>query len=173
MIQGAVRLVGDNINTDMISPARPTPDGSNDPMEKVRKNTLADIDPNFGQSFVPGSIIVAGKNFGCGSSREIAATVFKLLGASALVAESFARTFFRNAINIGLPIFEIPDPKALFPEEGHTALIDPDTGKITNDTTGQSVNIPPLPKEIQKIIDLGGLMAYVETVLAEEEQRPI
>jgi 3-isopropylmalate dehydratase small subunit len=155
----------------MISPARPTPDGSNDIMEKVRKNTLADIDPDFGQSFVPGSIIVAGKNFGCGSSREIAATVIKLLEASAVVAESFARTFFRNAINIGLPIFEIPDPKALFPEDGHIALIDSDKGEISNVTTGQSVNVPPFPKEIQRIIDLGGLMEYVETVLSEEEGR--
>jgi len=168
MIEGRIRLLGDDINTDLLSPSKGM-NGEGDIMERVRKYTLIDLDPTFAPSFVEGSIIVAGSNFGCGSSREGAATVLIMLGAGAVIAESFARIFFRNAINIGLPIFEAPTVKELFTQEGQVARIEPEKGLIVNVTTGRVVHVAEMPEEIQQIIDMGGLMPYVEYILSKQE----
>jgi len=162
MIEGKVLILGRDINTDLIASAKYFT-GAGSMAEKLRY-TLHDYDPDFGASYVPGTILVADSNFGCGSSREIAAVAFKELKVPAILAESFARTFFRNSINIGLPIFEADGITKMF-KNGDLARIEPETGVITNVTTGESIKIPPMPPAIQKIIDMGGLIPYVEHML--------
>ena len=162
MIRGPVHLLGRDINTDLISSAKYF--SGNGPMENNLKYTLYDYDPTFGENYKTGTILIADSNFGCGSSREIAASVFKALKVPAIVAISFARTFYRNSINIGLPIFEAPDITKMF-KNGDIATVDPSTGTISNETTGESICIPPMPPEIQKLIDAGGLLPYIDKQL--------
>jgi 3-isopropylmalate/(R)-2-methylmalate dehydratase small subunit len=158
LIEGKVYILGRDINTDLISSAKYfSGKGS---IKDNLKYTLYDYDPSFGENYEAGTILAAAENFGCGSSREIAAKLFKELQVPAILAESFARTFYRNAINIGLPIFEVPGVSRMF-ANGQIARINPGSGVIENVTLGTSVQIPPMPPEIQKLIDLGGLMPYV------------
>ena len=164
MIEGKVRILGRDINTDMITNGKHFYGAAF--ADKLRY-TLYDYDPNFGVEYTPGEILVTGENFGCGSAREIAAIVFKELGVPAILSESFARTFFRNAINIGLPIFETPDVTKMF-NNGDVAQIDPQKGILTNLTTNVSISFLPIPEEIQRIIDLGGLLPYVVEQLSNE-----
>lgn len=165
LIEGKVHMLGRDINTDLISSAKYF---SGKGLARHNLNyVLYDYDPEFGAGYEPGTILAAAENFGCGSSREIAAVLFKELQVPAILAESFARTFYRNSINIGLPIFEAPDVTRMF-ENGHIARIDPASGMIENVTTGAKIYIPPMPPEIQKIIDLGGLMPYVLEQLTAE-----
>jgi 3-isopropylmalate/(R)-2-methylmalate dehydratase small subunit len=121
---------------------------------------MEDLDPEFKNKVRPGDIIVAGVNFGCGSSREHAPLAIKASGISCVIAETFARIFFRNAINIGLPIVECPEA-ARDIKDGDQVAVDLTTGEITNLTTGKVYKAPPFPPFMQELIKLGGLVEYV------------
>ena len=145
---------GANVDTDVIIPARHL----NDPSPAaLASHCMEDIDPNFASTVEEGDIIVAGPNFGCGSSREHAPLAIKSCGVKCVIAPSFARIFYRNAINIGLPILECPAASEAI-NEGDTVSINFDTGVITDETTGQTFQAAPFPPFIQNIIAKGGLM---------------
>ena len=152
--KGIVFKFGDNVDTDVIIPARYL--NSSDPAE-LATHCMEDIDKDFIKNVKKGDIIVAEKNFGCGSSREHAPIAIKAAGVSCVIAETFARIFYRNAINIGLPILECPAASEAI-AEGDTVSIDFDTGVITDETTGQTFQAAPFPPFIQNIIAKGGLM---------------
>ena len=155
---GTVFRYGDNVDTDVIIPARYP--NTSDPAE-LAAHCMEDIDKTFVQRVKPGDMIVADANFGCGSSREHAPIAIKAAGISCVIAKSFARIFYRNAINIGLPILECPEAVASI-QAGHTVSVDFDTGAITDETTGgtfQAVAFPPFMKEL---IARGGLVEYVK-----------
>ncbi|MBX6341447.1 MAG: 3-isopropylmalate dehydratase small subunit, partial [Thermomicrobiaceae bacterium] len=157
-IRGRVWKFGDDVDTDVIIPARYLV--TIDPAE-LAKHCMEDIDPEFAGKVQPGDIIVAGKNFGCGSSREHAPIAIKAAGVSAVVAESFARIFYRNAINIGLPIVEAPEA-AREAETGDVLEIDTDEGGVRNVTRGGAYASTPFPEYVQEIIRAGGLMEAVK-----------
>lgn len=162
-IRGKVWKYGDNIDTDVIIPGRYC--HIVDPAE-LGKHALADLDPGFVAKMARGDIIVAGTNFGCGSSREMAPIAIKAAGISAVVAASFARIFFRNAINIGLPIFQSADAIPAI-EIGDELAIEPESGVIHNLTRGEQYQSAAFPDFIQDIVRLGGLKPYVEQRLRE------
>ena len=149
---------GDNVDTDVIIPARYL----NAPDEKsLASHCMKDIDADFASTVEPGDIIVAGANFGCGSSREHAPLAIKACGVKCVIAPSFARIFYRNAINVGLPALEIGDDVEKI-KAGDILSIDLDTGKIVDKTTGDTFQAPPLPGFIQDIAKAGGLINYVK-----------
>lgn len=154
---GTVHKYGDNVDTDVIIPARYL--NSSDPAELAKK-CMVDIDPEFVHRVKPGDIIVANKNFGCGSSREHAPIAIKAAGVSCVIAETFARIFYRNAINIGLPIIECPQAACAI-DAGDEVEIDFDTGMIHNKTKGTSYQGQAFPEFMQKIIKAEGLMNYI------------
>ena len=156
-VHGKVHRFGDNIDTDVIIPARYL--NSSDP-EELKLHCMEDIDPEYIKKMVPGDIIVAGKNFGCGSSREHAPIAIKASGASCVIAETFARIFYRNSINIGLPIIECPEASAAI-QNGDELSIDFNTGIITDITSGKSYQGQSFPEFMQKLIDAGGLINYI------------
>lgn len=154
---GRVFKFGDNVDTDVIIPARYL--NSSDPKE-LAAHCMEDIDADFVNKVAEGDIIVANKNFGCGSSREHAPISIKAAGVSCVIAETFARIFYRNAINIGLPIIECPDAaKAI--AAGDEVKVDFDTGVITDVTTNQTYQGQAFPSFMQKIIDCEGLVNYI------------
>ena len=154
---GHVFKYGDNVDTDVIIPARYL--NSSDPKE-LAAHCMEDIDQEFVTSVETGDIIVANKNFGCGSSREHAPIAIKAAGVSCVIAETFARIFYRNAINIGLPIVECPAAaKAI--RKGDEVTVDFDSGVITDKTTGETFKGQAFPPFMQKIIDCGGLIHYI------------
>ena len=126
-------------------------------LDEMKGHAFESLDPDFAKKVKPGDFVVGGENFGCGSSREQAPGVLKALGVQAVIAKSFARIFFRNAINIGLPILECPAASEAI-AEGDTVSIDFDTGVITDETTGRTFQAAPFPPFIQNIIAKGGLM---------------
>ena len=152
--KGTVFKYGDNIDTDVIIPARYLNTQS---AAELASHCMEDIDKTFITRVQPGDIIVGGENFGCGSSREHAPLAIKAAGVSCVIAKSFARIFYRNAINIGFPILECPAASEAI-ANGDTVAIDFDTGVITDETTGQTFQAAPFPPFIQKIIAAGGLM---------------
>lgn len=154
---GHVFKYGDNVDTDVIIPARYL--NSFDPQE-LASHAMVDIDPEFAGKVQPGDIIVARKNFGCGSSREHAPLCLKTAGVSCVIADTFARIFYRNAINIGLPIIECPEAaKAI--SVGDEVEVDFDSGVITDVTTGEKFQGQAFPPFMQKIIDCEGLVNYI------------
>ena len=154
---GRVFKYGDNVDTDVIIPARYLNATKG---EELAKHCMEDIDKDFVNKVQKGDIIVANKNFGCGSSREHAPLAIKCAGVSCVIAETFARIFYRNAINIGLPIIECPEAaKAI--ESGHEVEVDFDSGAITDKTTGESFTGQAFPPFMQKIITAGGLVNYI------------
>ncbi len=155
-IQGKAWRFGDNIDTDKIIPARYLT--TSDPAELAR-HCMEDEDPTFAARVRPGEIIVAGKNFGCGSSREHAPLSIKAAGVVCVIAPSFARIFYRNAINIGLPILECPEATEIGSRQ--ELAIDLDAGRITDVTTGREFAAEPFPPFMQELIALGGLVNYV------------
>ena len=156
---GTVHKYGDNVDTDVIIPARYL--NSSDPAE-LAKNCMEDIDKDFVKRVKPGDIMVANKNFGCGSSREHAPIAIKASGISCVIAETFARIFYRNAINIGLPIIECPEAaKAI--EAGDEVEIDFDSGKIYDRTKDTEFQGQPFPEFMQKLIAAGGLVKYTNS----------
>lgn len=155
---GTVHKYGDNIDTDVIIPARYLNTSSH---SELASHCMEDIDKDFVTRVKPGDIMVADKNFGCGSSREHAPIAIKASGISCVIASTFARIFYRNAINIGLPILECPEAaKAI--QAGDEVEVDFDTGVITDCTTGQTFSAEPFPPFIQQIIQKGGLLASIE-----------
>ena len=156
--KGRVFKFGDNVDTDVIIPARYL--NSSDPAE-LAKHCMEDIDADFVKKVSKGDIIVANKNFGCGSSREHAPIVIKESGISCVIAKTFARIFYRNAINIGLAILECPEASEKI-DSGDEVAIDFDTGVITNLTKGETYQANPFPDFIKKIIQAGGLMADIK-----------
>ena len=155
--EGKVFKFGDNVDTDVIIPARYL--NSSDPKE-LALHCMEDIDKEFVNKVSAGDIIVAEKNFGCGSSREHAPIAIKAAGVSCVIAETFARIFYRNAINIGLPIIECKEA-ALEIKAGDEVEVNFDTGVITDKTTGKSFQDQAFPPFMQKIIDCEGLVNYI------------
>lgn len=160
-IQGNVWKFGDDIDTDVIIPARYL--NTSDPIE-LAKHCMDDADPSFAQNVRAGDIIVGGKNFGCGSSREHAPISIKAAGVSCVIAASFARIFFRNAFNTGLPIFESVEASQKI-ENGDQVGIDAQAGVITNITKNETYTAQPIPPFMQQLLASGGLMNYVKTKL--------
>ena len=158
-MRGHVHLFGNDVNTDEIIPARYL--NSIDPA-LLAKHCMEDADPEFIKKAQVGDLIVAGENFGCGSSREHAPIALKAAGVACVVAKSFARIFFRNAINIGLPIVTCPEAAA-DARSGHELEIDLAKGELKNLTTGRTFTFPPFTPELQAIIAAGGLMPFVKT----------
>lgn len=157
-VTGKAFKYGDNVDTDVIIPARYL--NSSDP-EHLRQHCMEDIDADFVGSVSKGDIMVAGKNFGCGSSREHAPVAIKASGISLVIAESFARIFFRNCINVGLAILECPEAaKAI--EQGDIVSADFDTGIIENVTKNEKYQSKPFPDFINGIIRSGGLVEYTK-----------
>ncbi len=154
---GKVHKYGDNVDTDVIIPARYL--NSSDPAE-LAKNCMEDIDPEFTKRVKKGDIIVANKNFGCGSSREHAPIAIKAAGISCVIAETFARIFYRNSINIGLPIIECPEAAQEI-EAGDEVEIDFDSGIIYDITKDKKFKGQAFPAFMQKIIEAEGLMNYI------------
>lgn len=156
--KGRVFRYGDNVDTDVIIPARylNTPNG-----KELAMHCMEDIDANFVKEVKPGDVIVADKNFGCGSSREHAPLAIKEAGVSCVIARTFARIFYRNAINIGLPILEC-EAAADGIQKGDEVEINFDTGVITNITKGESYQAQPFPPFMQEIIKKGGLVNKIK-----------
>ena len=155
--QGIAHTYADNVDTDVIIPARylNTPNA-----RELAAHCMEDIDPDFVKKVKEGDIIVAGWNFGCGSSREHAPLAIKTSGVSCVIASTFARIFYRNAINIGLAILECPEA-ARDIKSGDEVDVDFDTGVITNVTTGKTYQAQPFPPFIQNIIQNGGLLKSI------------
>ena len=155
-LQGKAWKYGDDVDTDVIIPARDL--NTTDPAELAR-HCMEDIDPGFASKVSPGDILVAGKNFGCGSSREHAPIAIKACGVAAVVARSFARIFYRNAFNMGLPIFEAPQAVDAI-EAGDLLSIDMRAGTLRNRTKGTEYRIVPVPPFMQELVSAGGLLNY-------------
>lgn len=158
VLEGKVWRYGDNIDTDVIIPARYL--NTFDPKE-LAKHCMVDIDKDFAQKVKAGDIMVGGKNFGCGSSREHAPVAIKACGVPVIIAASFARIFYRNGINVGLPLMEIGDNVERI-HAGDKLSVDLSSGKIRDITTGETFQAPPLPGFIQDIANAGGLIQYVK-----------
>ncbi|NLG83924.1 MAG: 3-isopropylmalate dehydratase small subunit [Firmicutes bacterium] len=163
-IQSRVHCFGDDIDTDKIIPARYL--NTSDPAELAR-HCLEDEDPTFAGRVRPGEIIVAGENFGCGSSREHAPLAIKAAGVACVIAKSFARIFYRNAINIGLPILECSAIEGV--ETGHELSVDLERGEITDLTTGRTYRAAPFPPFMKELIAAGGLVNYVRRKLGVDK----
>ena len=162
IVRGNVFKYGDNVDTDVIIPARHLT--TSDPAE-LAKYCMEDIDSDFAKDVRPGDIIVASRNFGCGSSREHAPIAIKGSGISCVIASSFARIFYRNAINVGLPILECAEARRI--SKGDEIEADLSNGIITNVTKGETYTAKPFPEFIQNIIELGGLAPYVRSRLGK------
>ena len=157
IFSGKAIKYGDNVDTDVIIPARYL---NTIDKKELASHCMEDIDPDFKSKVEEGDIMVAGSNFGCGSSREHAPIAIKASGISLVIAKSFARIFYRNSINIGLAILECPEaPDRIF--EGDKIRADLDLGVIYDETTGESFKVQPFPEFIQKIITNGGLIESI------------
>ena len=161
-ITAKVWKFGDNIDTDLIIAARYL--NTSEPSE-LAKHAMEDADPDFVKKLNKGDVIVAGENFGCGSSREHAPIALKAAGVSAVVAKSFARIFYRNAFNMGLPIFELKEADEI--DEGDEIKIDLDSGKIENLTKNKIYNFTPIPPFMQELIASGGLINYAKKEISK------
>jgi 3-isopropylmalate/(R)-2-methylmalate dehydratase small subunit len=158
-VKGKVWKFGDNIDTDVIIPTV----YSKLPMDEMKKHVLDRIRPEFPGKVKPGDVIVAGINFGCGSSRESAPAALKALGVSAVVAESFARIFFRNAIAIGLPVITCPQVSSSF-VDGDELKLDVTTAEVTNVTKGKKLQAQPLPMEMLEVLSKGGIVPLLKAI---------
>ena len=156
-LTGTVHRFGNDVDTDAIIPARYL--NTSDP-EHLGRHCMEDADPSFASRVSKGDVIVAGKNFGCGSSREHAPIAIKACGVSCVIASSFARIFFRNSFNMGLPIFESDEASAEI-GEGDTVEVDASTGLIRDLTTGREYRARPIPAFMQELIEDGGLMEHI------------
>ena len=163
-MQGKVWKFGDNIDTDLIIAARylNTSDAS-----ELAKHVMEDADPTFVSKMNVGDIIVAGENFGCGSSREHAPIALKEAGVSAVIAPTFARIFYRNAFNMGLPIFELPEAVEI--TEGDTVRVDMDAGEIINVSQAKTYKFTPIPEFMQELVDAGGLINFAKKEIRENK----
>jgi len=160
ILQGKVWTFGDNVDTDLIIAARYL--NTSEP-SALAKYVMEDADPEFVNKMQVGDIIVAGENFGCGSSREHAPIALKAAGVAAVIAPTFARIFYRNAFNMGLPIFELPEASEIV--EGDVVRIDMESGKVFNETQNKSYDFTPIPEFMQELVDAGGLIAFAKREL--------
>jgi 3-isopropylmalate/(R)-2-methylmalate dehydratase small subunit len=165
MLNGRVHKYGDNVDTDVIIPARYCTAFTE---TELAPHCLEDLDADFVKKVRKGDIIVAGRNFGCGSSRENAPIAIKGAGVSCVVAKSFARIFYRNAINIGLPILE-SEGAVDGAETGHELEIDLSRGIIMNRSKNKSYQVPPFPEIIQEIISVGGMVEFAKRRIAAKK----
>lgn len=156
-MQGKVWKFGDNIDTDLIIAARYL--NTSEPSE-LAKHVMEDADPEFVSKMNKGDILVAGENFGCGSSREHAPIALKAAGISAVIAPTFARIFYRNAFNMGLPIFELKEATEI--NEGDRVRIDMDSGEVINETQGKTYKFIPIPEFMQELVNAGGLIEFAQ-----------
>ncbi|EQB34462.1 3-isopropylmalate dehydratase small subunit [Sulfurimonas hongkongensis] len=156
-IEGKVWTFGGDIDTDLIIAARYL---STSVPEELAKHVMEDADPDFVKNMSVGDVIVAGENFGCGSSREHAPIALKAAGVAAVIAPTFARIFYRNSFNMGLPIFELKESDQI--SQGDSISVDMNNGTITNKTTNKTYNFTPIPEFMQELIDAGGLMNYAQ-----------
>ena len=159
---GKVWKFGNDIDTDLIIPARYL--NTSDP-EELAKHCMEDADPEFAANVSESDIIVADKNFGCGSSREHAPIAIKAAGVSCVIAKSFARIFYRNAFNMGLPILECEDTDQF--QTGDRLSVDFDSGVITHQETGKTYHSRPIPAFMQELIQSGGLMKHIRKKIQE------
>ena len=164
VIRGRVWVFGDNVDTDVITPGVYV----DAPMEEMKKHVLEALNPRFPGEVKPGDVIVAGKNFGCGSSRETAPDAIKALGIAAVIAESFARIFFRNAVVIGLPVLSCPGAAGSF-QEGEEAELDISEARVRNITQNKEIPAEPFPKDILEILSQGGILVLLKA-LGEKEK---
>ncbi len=165
-LRGKAHKFGDNVNTDEIIPAQYL--NTSDPAQ-LGAHCMEGIRSGFTASVRPGDLVIAGKNFGCGSSREHAPVAIKACGMSGVIAISFARIFYRNSINIGLPIFECPAAEEI--AEGDEIEVDLTAGKIVDLTRKREYRIPPFPSFMQKIIHAGGLVKWVKSGTGKAERK--
>lgn len=161
-ITGKAWTFGDDIDTDVLAPGV----YMKLPVEEAARHCLEAVDPAFAPNVVPGDVVVGGANFGLGSSREQAPQGLKILGVGAILAKSFARIFYRNALNLGLPALFFPDADEISP--GDRLEVDPLKGEVRNLTTGRTYAVEPLPPHLMQMIDDGGLMPHLEKRLAAE-----
>jgi 3-isopropylmalate/(R)-2-methylmalate dehydratase small subunit len=159
---GRAWLFGDNIDTDVLAPGRYMKAG----IEEIARHCLEAVDPSFAHEVRPGDVVVGGRNFGAGSSREQAPQALKQLGIAALVAESFAGLFYRNALNLGLPALVCGEANRI--HAGDRLRVDPQAGRIDNLTTGETIACEPIPAHLMQMIRDGGLLAHLEKRLARE-----
>ena len=159
-IDGKVWTFGKDVDTDLIIAARYL---STSVPEELAKHVMEDADPEFVKNVRVGDLIVAGENFGCGSSREHAPIALKAAGIAAIIAPTFARIFYRNAFNMGLPIFELEESAQI--KQGDEVSINMNEGTITNKTTNKSYNFIPIPAFMQELLDVGGLMNFAANEL--------
>ena len=155
--------VGNNIDTDLIIAARYLNDASD---ENMRAHCMEDVIPDYANTIAPGDVLVAGSNFGCGSSREHAPIAIKVAGTKCVIAESFARIFYRNAINIGLPIIESPEAVRAI-DQGDELNVDLENGVITNLTKNETYHFEKFPEFIQHIVEAGNLLNYVKAKVGQ------
>ena len=158
MVQGKAHKYPDNVDTDVIIPARYLNTADH---QELAAHCMEDIDAQFKHNVKPGDVIVAGWNFGCGSSREHAPVAIKASGITCVIAATFARIFYRNAINIGLPLLEVGDAVKKI-KAGDVLSVDLESGEIINTTSGETIKATPLPGFIQDIARAGGLINYVK-----------
>ncbi len=156
-INGKVWRFGKDIDTDLIIAARYL---NTSVAQELAKHVMEDADPEFVNKMSVGDLIVAGENFGCGSSREHAPIALKAAGVAAIIAPTFARIFYRNAFNMGLPIFELEESAEI--SEGDDVTVDMNKGTVTNNTAKKSYNFTPIPAFMQELIDAGGLMNFAQ-----------
>ena len=156
-IDGKVWTFGKDVDTDLIIAARYL---NTSVPEELAKHVMEDADPEFVKKMSVGDVIVAGENFGCGSSREHAPIALKAAGVAAIIAPTFARIFYRNAFNMGLPIFELPQSGEI--KEGDVISVDMDAGTITNKSSNKTYKFIPIPAFMQELIDAGGLMNFAK-----------
>ena len=165
-INGKVWTFGKDIDTDIIIAARYL---NTSVPEELAKHIMEDSDPEFVNKISKGDLIVAGENFGCGSSREHAPIALKAAGIAAIIAPTFARIFYRNAFNMGLPIFELQESAEI--NEGDDVTVNMDAGTVTNNTTNKTYNFTPIPAFMQELIDAGGLMNFAANEIKERNEK--
>ncbi len=165
-LQGKVWKFGDNIDTDLIIAARYL--NTSEPSQ-LAKYVMEDADPEFVSKMTEGDIIVAGENFGCGSSREHAPIALKAAGVSAVIAPTFARIFYRNAFNMGLPIFELEEAAEI--NEGDVVRVDMDAGEVINVTQAKTYKFSPIPDFMQELVDAGGLIAFAKKEIENKKTK--
>jgi len=165
-LQGKVWKFGDNIDTDLIIAARYL--NSSEPSH-LAKYIMEDADPEFVSKMSKGDIIVAGENFGCGSSREHAPIALKSAGISAIIAPTFARIFYRNAFNMGLPIFELKEASEI--NEGDVVKIDMVAGEVINISQAKTYKFVAIPEFMQELVDAGGLIQFAKNEIASQKNQ--
>jgi 3-isopropylmalate/(R)-2-methylmalate dehydratase small subunit len=165
VIKGKAFVFGANIDTDQIYPGRYL---ELTDAHEVAKHTMEGVDPGFVKEFRPGDIVVASTNFGCGSSREHAAVALKAVGVGAILADSFGRIFYRNAINLGIPLLVCPHIRDLV-KQGDRIRIDLSTGRVTNETTGTTVQAQPLSEYVMMILESGGIKPMLKKQYGQKQ----